>query len=222
MRHFEFTVDRLYAKSVNQTWADVRRLQVAAILVGLLFAAAAVGLILLGHPWSIALGVLAAITALASVWVSLWVPKKVGSIEDLYAKGPLVPAIISEIHPRALTLLSLIDIAKPGKGGPSYALVTRNIPIRAGQKQAIGDKVPSIAVLSDRRTHSDADTWEMVSPMPIEWGTRDVAVRSRAVTAIDKVEWNFLQSRIAESKQIRTSRDQRVTLSEDELPEALR
>ncbi|WP_072687141.1 DUF3239 domain-containing protein [Rhodococcus marinonascens] len=222
MRHFEFTVDRAYAKSVNQTLADMRRLQVSAIILGFLLAATAVVLILLGQLWSIALGVFAAIAALASVWVALWVPKKVGSIEDLYAKSPLVPALVAEIHPRAMTLLSLIDIAKPGTGGPSYALVTRNIPIRAGQKQSIGDKVPSVALLGDRRNHSDADRWETVSPMPIAWGTRDTAVRSRAVNAIDQVEWDFLQSRIAESEEIRTRPDQRVILSEEELPEILR
>ncbi|AOW94994.1 histidine kinase [Rhodococcus sp. WMMA185] len=200
----------------------MRRLQVAAIIVGLVFAAAAVGLILLAEPWTIVLGVLSAIAALASVWVALWVPRKVGSIEDLYAKSPLVPAVVSEIHPRAMTLLSLIDIAKPGTRAPLYALVTRNVPVPAGRKRSVGDKVPSVALLSDRRTHSEADAWEMVSPMPIEWGTRDAAVHSRATSAIDQVEWDFLRSRIAESKQIRTSPDQRVILSERELPENLR
>ncbi|NHU45064.1 MULTISPECIES: DUF3239 domain-containing protein [Rhodococcus] len=222
MRHFEFTVDRPYAKSVNQTFADMRRLQVSAIVVALLFAAAAAGLILLAHPWSIILGVVVAIAALTSVWVAFWVPKKVGSIEELYAKSPLVPAVVSEVHPRAVTLLSLIDVAKPSAGRVSYALVTRNVPIRTGQKQRVGDRVPSVALLNDRSTRNDADTWEMVSPMPIAWGTRDAAVRSRAEDAIDQVEWDFLQSRIPESEQIRTSPEQRVAVSEHDLPEGLR
>lgn len=222
MRHFEFTVDRAYAKSVNQTFADMRRLQVSAVIVALLFAAAAVGLILLGHPWSIILGVVVALVALTSVWVAFWVPKKVGSIEDLYAKSPLVPAVISEVHPRALTLLSLIDAAKPAAGRPSYVLVTRNVPIRAHQKQNVGDRVPSVALLSDRNTHSAADTWEMVSPMPIAWGTRDSSVRARAAEAIDQAEWEFLESKIPESEHVRTSPDQRVAVSEHELPESLR
>ncbi|MFZ2174707.1 MAG: DUF3239 domain-containing protein, partial [Rhodococcus sp. (in: high G+C Gram-positive bacteria)] len=121
MRHFEFTVDRAYAKSVNQTFADVRRLQISAVVVAGLFAAASVWLFLLSHPWSIVAGVVVALAALTSLGLVFWVPRKVGSIEDLYAKSPLVPAVVSEVHPRALTLLALIDIAKPGAGGPSYA-----------------------------------------------------------------------------------------------------
>jgi hypothetical protein len=133
-----------------------------------------------------------------------------------------VPAVVSEVHPRAITLLSLIDVAKPGTGRASYALVTRNIPIRTGQKQNVGDRVPSVALLNDRSTHSLAATWEMVSPMPIAWGTRDANVRARAEAAIDQVEWDFLQNRIADSEHIRTSPDQRVAVSEHDLPESLR
>lgn len=221
MRYFEFSVDRAYARSVNQTLADVRRLQVSAVVTALLFAAAGAWLIRLAHPWSIVLGILVALGALGSLWVAFWVPRKVGSIEDLYARSPLVPAVVSEIHPRALTLLSLIDIAKPGTAGPSYVLVTRNIPIRAGQKQNIGDKVPSVALLNDRSTRSTGSTWEMVSPMPIAWGTRDSSVRARAAEAVSRVEWDFLSSRIDQSEQIRTSAEQRLAVPAEELPEGL-
>ncbi|MFZ2177240.1 MAG: DUF3239 domain-containing protein, partial [Rhodococcus sp. (in: high G+C Gram-positive bacteria)] len=91
-----------------------------------------------------------------------------------------------------------------------------------GQKQNLGDKVPSVALLSDRGTHGTAGTWEMVSPMPIAWGTRDAAVRARAEEAIDRAEWDFLQSRIGLSSQIRESADQRVAVPAAELPESLR
>lgn len=222
MRHFEFTVDRAYAKSVNQTYTDLRRMQISAVILAVLLAVGAVFLILLSHAWSVVLGVVLIAGAVTSLWLAVWMPRKMGNIEDLYRKNPLVPAIVSELHPRAMTLLSLVDIAKPDAEGTAYALVTRNIPVLPGQKQSIGDKVPSVALLGDRGKRSTAKTWQMVSPMPIAWGTRDKSVRARAVDAIDQAEWKFLASKIDESETVRNSADQRIVMEPGELPEQLR
>ncbi|SDH24762.1 Protein of unknown function [Rhodococcus triatomae] len=206
---------------MNQTLADMRRLQVSSGVVALALTVGAVVLFVVGDLWSTILGVVVAAAALTCIWLVLWVPRKVGSIEDLYANGPLVPAVVGTVHPRGVTLLSLIDVAKPGHG-PTYALVTRNIPVRPKQRPRVGDRVPSVGLLNDRTKRNRDDTWEMVSLMPVEWGTRDVAVHARAEAQIPDVEWQFLASRIDEAEQIRTSRAQRQVLPIAELPDELR
>lgn len=197
-------------------------MQVSAVVFAVVLAVGAGLLILLGQTWSVILGVVLIAGAISSLWLAFWLPRKMGSIEDMYRKSPLVPAVVSELHPRAMTLLALVDVAKPDTDGSAYALVTRNIPLLPGQKQRVGDKVPSVALLGDRGTRSTATTWQMVSPMPIAWGTKDVAVRARAVEAIDKVEWNFLASKIKESETVQNTPDQRVLLEIGELPKDLR
>lgn len=206
---------------MNQTLADMRRLQVSSGVVALILAVGAVVLFVVGDLWSTILGVIVAAAALTCVWLVLWVPRKVGSIDDLYANGPLVPAVVGAVHPRGQTLLALIDIAKPGQG-PTYALATRNIPVRPGQRPRVGDRVPSVGLLNDRTKHNREATWEMVSVMPVEWGTRDVAVHARAEAQIPDVEWQFLASRVDEAEQVRTSHGQRHVIPIDELPDELR
>ena len=170
MADFQFTVDKAHAKSVNDTLADVRRLQISAVIFAIVLAAVGAWLISMGEVWSIIIGAVLAIGAASSLWVALWAPRKVGSVESLYADNPLVPAIVTEVHPRAATLTALIDIAKPAAGAPKYALVSRNV--RLNPKWRVGDRIPSVALRSDRSTRSKADTWQMVSPMPIEWEPR--------------------------------------------------
>nr|WP_153212017.1 DUF3239 domain-containing protein [Rhodococcus sp. MS13] len=200
--------------------ADVRRLQISAVIFAIVLAAVGAWLISMGEVWSIIIGAVLAIGAASSLWVALWAPRKVGSVESLYADNPLVPAIVTEVHPRAATLTALIDIAKPAAGAPKYALVSRNV--RLNPKWRVGDRIPSVALRSDRSTRSKADTWQMVSPMPIEWGTKDSAVLARAIAAVSASEWNFLQSRIPDSEEVRTHPDRRVLINPADLPDSLR
>lgn len=220
MADFEFTVDKAHARSVNDTLADVRRLQISAVIFAVLLAAGGTWLILVGDVWSIIVGAVLVIGALSSLGVALWAPRKVGNAEKLYRENPLVPAIVSEIHPRAATLTALIDIAKPSAGTPKYALVSRNV--RLNPKWKVGDRIPSVALRSDRSTRSKDTVWEMVSPMPIEWGTKDSAVLARAVAAISDSEWKFLQSRISDSEEVRTHPERRILVDPADLPDNLR
>lgn len=220
MADFQFTVDKAHAKSVNDTLADVRRLQVSAVIFALILAGLAAWLISMGAVWSIIVGAVLAVGAISSLGVAVWAPRKVGSIEKLYSDNPLVPAIVSEIHPRAATLTALIDIAKPSAQGPRYALVSRNVRLNPHWK--VGDRVPSVALRSDRSTRSKDQDWQMVNPMPIEWGTKDARVLARASAAISASEWNFLQSRLADSKEVRTHPERRVMIKSADLPDNLR
>jgi hypothetical protein len=219
---FHFDVDKTHARSVNQTVADMRRLQVSGALLAVVFAAAAVALLMGGKLWLEILGVLAAVAAASFLWVVAWVPRKVGSIQALYDRSPLVPAVVSEVHPRALTLLSLIDIAKHPEQGHIYALVTRNTPVPQGSKPVVGERVPSVAVLDDRSKTSTSDQWQLVSPMPIWWGTKDRAVILRAEAAIPSEQWKYLAARIGQSEQVRESADSRLVIEPEDLPQFLK
>ena len=216
MRRFEFPVDSTHAKSVNETVADVRRLRWSAIVTALLFVAIAGWLIVLAHPWSYILAAVAVVVAAASVWMSFWAPRKVGSVEDLYAHGELVPAVVAVTRPRGATLLALVNTAKPDAGRPHYALVTRNIRTLPGHSLTnVGERVPSISVLSDRSTNSASETWEMVSPMPVAWGTRDPKVIRRAIEQIPNNEWKLLTKSIPLTSDVPRAKGQQLPVDLD-------
>ncbi|MDH6280811.1 DUF3239 domain-containing protein [Prescottella agglutinans] len=221
MRPFEFPVDKLHAKAVNETLSDIRRLQVSAVLMAVILGAGAAGLFYLAQPWSYVLGVVLALFALTSLFMVVWTPRKVGSIEDLYAKGNLVPAVVAEVHPRGYTLLALADVAKPGAAEPHYALTTRTVRALPGKGHSVGTKVPSVSVLGDRSTRSGDDNWQMVSVMPIAWGTRDSKVITQATAQIGDAEWKLLSKNISRSEKVRTSDKQFVLLDPAELPDEL-
>lgn len=222
VRRFEFPVDLSHAKAVNETLADVRRLRMSAIIVGLLLAGGAVWLILLAHPWSYILGAVLAIAAVTSLWVAVWAPRKVGNAQQLYEKSGLVPAIVAETRPRGSTILALIDIAKPTSDTAQYALVVRNVGTLPGHRVRVGERVPCVSVLTDRSTRSESVTWEMVSPMPIAWGTRDVTVLRDAVAAISDVEWQLLADKLSLVEEVSTSPTRHLLLDPAELPDELR
>jgi len=228
VRRFEFPVDLPHAKSVNQTLADVRSLRRSAVIVALLCAAAAVWLFLLGQSWSYIVGAVLAVAAATSVWVALWAPRKIGTIEELYHDSPLVPALVAVTRPRGLTLLSLIDIAKADDESASgtrkhhYALVTRDVQAIPGHRARVGERVPCVAVLSDRTTRNTSGVWQMVSPMPIAWATRDAAVIAKAAAAIDESEWKLLKSKLAVADEVNARTERRIELDTKDLPPGLR
>ena len=63
MADFQFTVDKAHAKSVNDTLADVRRLQISAVIFAIVLAAVGAWLISMGEVWSIIIGAVLAIGA---------------------------------------------------------------------------------------------------------------------------------------------------------------
>jgi Protein of unknown function (DUF3239) len=222
VRPFQFPVDVAHAKSVNETMGDVRRLRASAIVTAVILIAAAVWFFWMAHPWSYILGAVFVITAATSLWVTVWAPRKVGSVEDLYAKGDLVPAVIAETRARGVTLLALIDIAKPDAEGPHYALVTRSVRTLPGHELVEGELVPSISVLADRSKSAISDTWQMVSPMPIAWGTKDRAVIERATATIGEDEWALLVANIGLSEKVREAENQQLLVDPHDLPDDLR
>lgn len=200
---------------------DVRRLRASAIVTAVVLVAIGVWFFWLAHPWSYILGAVLLITAATSLWVTVWAPRKVGTVEDLYAKGSLVPAIVAETRARGVTLLALIDIAKPDAAGPHYALVTRSIRSLPGHELVEGELVPSISVLADRNKNTIGDTWQMVSPMPIAWGTTDAAVIERATSEISEAEWQLLVANIGLAEKVREADNQQLLVDPHDLPDDL-
>ncbi len=134
-----------------------------------------------------------------------------------------MPAVVSEIRPRGLTLLALVDIAKPGTTDRRYALVTRNVQAVPGHQKRVGEQVPCVAVLSDRTTRNTTGSWQMVSPMPIAWGgTRDAKVLRDATEAIDDAEWKLLKTKVGLSEKVSATDDHRLVLDRGDLPGELR
>ncbi|MGA9871307.1 MAG: DUF3239 domain-containing protein [Rhodococcus sp. (in: high G+C Gram-positive bacteria)] len=219
MRQFEFPVDVDHAKSVNETMADVRRLRLSAVVTAVVLVAVAAWFFWLGHPWSYILGAVFVITAATSLWVTVWAPRKVGTVEDLYAKGSLIPAVVAEKRARGVTLLALVDIAKPDVATPHYALVTRSVRTLPGHELVEGELVPSVSVLADRNKNTIGDTWQMVSPMPIAWGTTDAAVIERATAEISEAEWSLLVANIGLSEKVRGSENQQLLVDPHDLPD---
>lgn len=202
--------------------ADVRRLRSSAIVTAVILIAAAAWFFWMAHPWSYILGAVFVIAAATSLWVTVWAPRKVGTVEDLYAKGGLVPAVIAEKRPRGVTLLALVDIAKPDAESPHYALVTRSIRSLPGHELVEGELVPSISVLADRNKNTISETWQMVSPMPIAWGTKDASVIERATAEITEAEWQLLVANIGLSGKVREAENQQLLVDPHDLPDDLR
>jgi hypothetical protein len=221
VRRFEFPVDVAHAKSVNETFTELRRLRMSAALTAAVLLALGIWFFWIATPWSYILGGVFCIGAATSLWVMVWAPKKMGSIESLYTRGDLVPAVVAETMPSGATLLSLVDVAKPGVDEPHYVLITRVVRALPGHAVERGAEVPAVSVLADRGRNTGGRTWQLVSAMPIAWGTTDAAVLARAAAEITEGEWALLHANIGLSEKVRKAKNQQLLVDPADLPEDL-
>ena len=222
MRRFEFPVDVAHAKSVNETFTELRRLRASAALTAVLLTALGLWFVWIGTAWSYILGAVFLIGAATSLWVMLWAPRKMGSIESQYAAGELVPAVVAETMPGGALLLALIDIGKPGVDEPYYVLITRRVRALPGHAMERGAQVPAVSVLADRGRNKGGRTWQLVSAMPIAWGTPDREVLARATDEITEGEWALLRANIGLSEKVRKAKNQQLLIDPADLPDDLR
>ncbi|WP_194817197.1 DUF3239 domain-containing protein [Nocardia sp. XZ_19_385] len=220
MRRFEFPVDHRHAHAVNEVLADVRRLRVLAIAGALVAGLIAAYLIWLGNAWSYLLAIAFVLGAVVALWVTVWAPRRF-SIDKLYATGELVPAVVSETHPGGVVLLALVDVAKPTAADPLYALVIRKVRDLPGHEKRAGERVPSVAVRSERAPRQVGERWQTVHPMPIAWGTTDGAVIDRARAAISETEWRLLTNNLGLASKVRRTSNKRLLLDPQQLPDDL-
>jgi hypothetical protein len=217
VRRFEFAVDRSHAHAVNEVFADFRRLRILAIAAAVVAAAGTAFLIWLNHPWAYLLAIAFALGAVTALWVALWTPWH-SSIDKLYADGELIPAVVSEARPTGLVLLALVDVSTPESEAPRYALVTRKVRTLPGHEPKAGERVPSVAVRTDRAPRQVGERWQSVSAMPIAWGTTDDAVIARARAAISEAEWRLLTDNLGLAEKVRRAAAKRLLLDPDQLP----
>nr|WP_232542267.1 DUF3239 domain-containing protein [Nocardia bovistercoris] len=171
----------------------------------------------MNHPWSYLLAVAFALGAVVALWVTLSAPHRAG-IDRLYADGELVPAVVSETNPSGVVLLALVDVSGPEAGDSRYALVTRKVRDLPGHHKRAGERVPSVAVRHERAPRQVGERWQVVSAMPIAWGTRDARVIEQARAAISEVEWRLLTDNLELAAKVRTTSAKRLLLDPQQLP----
>jgi hypothetical protein len=220
VRRFDFAVDRAYARSVNEIVPTVRRLRIVAFAVAIVLGLSTAGLIRVGHPYSFLLAVAFALGTVTALFVAIWSPHR-ARVDKLYAAGELVPAVVSEQSPKGLTLLALVNVAKPG-ATPVYALIARVVRALPGYRGRAGEQVPSVTVRTDLASGSIGDPRQTITAMPIAWGTRDVGVIERARAAISDVEWKLLADNITLAAKVLAAESKRLLLDPQQLPEELR
>ncbi|MFI5780247.1 DUF3239 domain-containing protein [Nocardia sp. NPDC051570] len=220
MRRFEFAVDREHARAVNEVVADIRRMRVLALAAAIVLGLGTAGLISLNHPYSFLLAIAFALGTIIALFVAVWTPYR-SRIEKLYAEGDLVPAVVSGKQPKGVTLLALVNLAKP-EADPRYALITRVVRALPGHRTGLGEQVPAVTVRADRVPRSVADLRQVVSAMPIAWGTRDLAVIDRARAAISDVEWKLLADNLTLASKVQGRDSKYLLLDPQQLPEELR
>ncbi|MFF2088650.1 DUF3239 domain-containing protein [Nocardia sp. NPDC058176] len=220
MRRFEFVVDREHAHAVNETFTGLRRMRVVALLVAGLAVAATAALLWSGQAWGYLLAVVCVLVAAIALWVALWTPHR-SSIEKLYHEGALVPAVVTDTGPDGFILLALVDIAEPAAPTRSWALITRRVRALPGHAPQRGERVPAVAVRTDRAPRQVGERWQLVTAMPIAWGTRDSAVIERARGAITDIEWRLLTENLTLATRVRRTATKRLLLDPQQLPDDL-
>jgi hypothetical protein len=213
-------VDREHARAVNEVVADTRRLRFLAFTATIVLGLGTAWLIWLNHPYSFLLAVAFGLGTVTALFVALWTPHR-ARIEKLYAEGELVPAIVSDRHPRGAVLLALVNVAKSG-ARPSYALITRTVRSLPGHRAWPGEQIPVVTVRADRAPLSVGGLRQSIGAMPIAWGTRDPDVLERARRAIPEAEWKLLADNRTLAEKVRTAEAGRLLLDPHQLPEELR
>lgn len=194
MKIFHFDVDEAWAKENNELLRDTSRLQLSAVVMGLIFAAAGAAAYYFIDNSSVGLLVLlAALVVMVLCFIIAWVvPRKVGTAQELYNTYPLAAAIIAEVNPRDLVLLALVNTNVDPAREPRWALATRTVTRLKGHPRKVGTHVP-VAAVSGRRKVSSQDQWDEITPMPIAWGTPDEDVISAAAKEIPFQQWQLLE-----------------------------
>lgn len=195
MKVFRFDVDEDYAKQHNEMLRDTRNLVVSGIalfVLSLLGAALVWFLVDASSPWHL-LGTLGLVLfGVMMLVVGLLIPRSVGTAQELYDAHPLAPAIVAERKGTDFTLLALVNTTVDPDQPAVWAVTSRNVHALPNTAEAVGTKVPVAAVGGQRSVH-DRGRWQVITPMPIAWGTPDRAVVETARDAIPREQWHILE-----------------------------
>lgn len=194
----DIPVDDAWVRKHNENLFEVRRLQWSAAILGVLVLAAGVATVVLSGraSWGWIVGAMAALFALGSLAMIVYIPRKMGSMQESYATSELVPAIIADVRPRGLTLLALVDRAVDRRAGGMPALTVRSCEKLEGHDVKVGERVPCVAVVGNRSARGTDNTYHFISPMPVAWATSDKAVLRRVEKEIPAGEWEKLRQNL--------------------------
>lgn len=193
MSIFSFQVDESHARARNELLKDTKRLQLSAVIFGVILLAIGWGLnVYLGGIMGTIVLASFALMAMVSFIIALILPGKVGNAQQLYDNYHLCPAIIAKVNPRDMALLSLVNLNTDESAPPRWGLAARTVTRIEGHERQQGQKVPSVAI-TGRRSMKNTSTWDEISPMPIAWGTTDQEVIEEARKAIPHEQWALLE-----------------------------
>jgi len=195
MKVFKFQVDEAFAKKNNEMLKDTKRLQVSAIVFGVLLILAAAGLFAWwGQGSAVGLigGIIALTFGLLSFFLAVVVPRKVGGAQQLYDTYPLAPAMIAEINERDYVIMALVNTNVNAEAPPRWGVALRTVNrIEGVTEPKLGTRIPVVAV-QGRRSLGEQEHWDEISPMPIAWGTPDQEIVTAARRAIPEDQWSRL------------------------------
>ncbi|HJC27986.1 MAG TPA: DUF3239 domain-containing protein [Candidatus Dietzia intestinipullorum] len=187
----DIPVDDAWVRKNNENLSEVRRLQWSSAILGVLVLAAGIGLLVYSGPatWGWMLSAVTTLFALGCLAMTVYIPRKMGSMARTYATSELVPAIVAEVRPRGVTLLALVDRAVDRSAGKLPTLAVRSVEKIPGHEARVGARVPCVAVVGNRNARGGDNTYQFVSPMPVAWATPDTAVLRRLAEEIPAGEW---------------------------------
>ncbi|MEX3504745.1 DUF3239 domain-containing protein [Corynebacterium sp. LK2510] len=210
MKVFRFDVDEDYAKQHNELLRDTRYLVWSGIALFVLSVAAGIAVwfvVLPDSPWRVLGSLGLVLFGVMMLIVGLLIPRSVGSAQSLYSAHPLAPAVVAERGATDYTLLALVNGNVDPDAPPAWALTARTVRSLPHTDGVVGTKVPVAAVGGQRSIH-DTSRWQMITPMPIAWGTADPAVVDAARAAVPRDQWHLLEkgrARLAEIKEAKNN-----------------
>ncbi|WP_019194290.1 DUF3239 domain-containing protein [Corynebacterium timonense] len=218
MKVFRFDVDEAYAQKNNEMLRDTRYLVISGVS---LFVLCLIGAILVwffvdpASPWRLlgSLGLL--LFGVMMLIVGLLVPRSVGSAQSLYDAHPLAAAIIAESRGTDYTLLALVNTTVDPAQPAHWALTTQTVRSLPHTPDTVGAKVP-VAAVGGRRSVHEKGRWQVITPMPIAWGTPDPSVVDAAKKAVPREQWHILDTSRPRLKEVMAAKYRLLPL--DELP----
>lgn len=214
MSGFQFEVDEDWAKKHNEMLRDTRYLVISAIALFVLCLAGGVAVWLLvdpASPWRLLGSLGLVLFGVMMLIVGLAIPRSVGSTQSLFDAHPLAPAIIADLPGTRTTLLALVNTTVDPAQPARWALTCRDVQAVPLTEGSVGTKVPVVAV-GGQRNAGDAGTWQVITPMPIAWGTPERDVFSDAVSAIPAEQWNTLRRAKDRLPEVRAARNNLLIL----------
>lgn len=214
MSVFRFDVDEEWAKAHNELLRDTRYLVFSGIALFVLCLAGAAAIWFFvdpDSPWHLLGSLGLALFGVMMLIVGLAIPKSVGTTQSLFDAHPLAPAIIADHSGTHTTLLALVNTTVSADQPPRWALTCNDVQSLPHTEDTVGTKVP-VAAVGGRRSADRAATWQVITPMPIAWGTADPAVVAQAVSQIPQEQWHTLCASATRLEEVRSARDNLLPL----------